>query len=56
MAKYIARMMLAEQFTVIEVVTSASGMPSNSASMSARLVTATPSRPTSPRARGWSAS
>ena len=55
-AKYIARMMLAEQLTVIEVVMSASGMPSNSASMSARLLTETPSRPTSPSARAWSAS
>ena len=51
-AKYIASRMLAVQFTVIEVVTWSSGMPANSVSMSARLETATPSRPTSPRARG----
>ena len=51
-AKYMARITLAVQFTVIEVVTLSSGMPAKSASMSCRLLTAAPSRPTSPRARG----
>ena len=41
---------------VIDVVTRPSGMPSKSRSMSARVETDTPSRPTSPRAFGWSAS
>ncbi len=55
-ARYIARMIEAVQLIVIDVVTRPSGMPSNSRSMSARVETETPSRPTSPRARGWSAS
>ncbi len=37
---------------VIDTVTSSSGMPENSISMSARQSTATPSRPTSPSDRG----
>ena len=41
---------------VIEVVTSASGMPSNSTSMSAAESTATPQCPTSPSERGSSES
>ncbi len=55
-AKYIARMTLAEQLTVIEVVTAARSMPSKSSAMSSMVDTAVPSRPTSPSARGWSAS
>jgi hypothetical protein len=41
---------------VIEVVTSASGMPWNSRSMSSTLATLTPSRPTSPSERSESGS
>ena len=41
---------------VIETETSPSGIPWNSVSMSATESTATPSRPTSPRLRGWSES
>ena len=51
-ARYIARSTLAEQLTVIEVETSSSRMPRKSARMSSSVETATPSRPTSPRARG----
>ena len=55
-ARYIARITDAVQLMVIEVVTRPSGMPSKSRSMSASVETDTPSRPTSPRAFGWSAS
>ena len=55
-ARYIARMTEAVQLMVIDVVTRPSGMPSKSRSMSASVETDTPSRPTSPRAFGWSAS
>ena len=41
---------------VIDTLTSSSGMPANSVSMSARVSIATPSRPTSPSERGWSES
>ena len=41
---------------VIEVFISASGMPSNSARMSPRCATGTPTRPTSPEASSWSGS
>ena len=51
-AKYIARIAEAEQLTVIDVVTWSSGMPANKRSMSSRVDTETPSRPTSPSARG----
>ena len=46
----------AVQLMVIDVVTSSSGMPSKSISKSSSVEIATPSLPTSPRARGWSAS
>ena len=55
-ARYMASRMLAVQLTVIEVVTRSSGIPAKSRSMSSSVETDTPSRPTSPRARGWSAS
>ena len=41
---------------VMETVTSSSGMPPNSVSMSSRVSIATPSTPTSPRLRPWSES
>ena len=41
---------------VIEIDTSPSGMPSRSVSMSSIESIATPTRPTSPRARAWSES
>ena len=41
---------------VIETETSSNGMPENSVSMSPSVSIATPSRPTSPRLRGWSES
>ena len=41
---------------VIDVLTLSSGMPSNSTSMSAKLLIGTPVRPTSPCAMGWSES
>ena len=55
-ATYSASRMAAVELMVIEVETSSSGMPSKSASMSAREQMATPTLPTSPRARGWSES
>ena len=55
--RYIASRTDAEQFTVIEVVTLSSGMPIEQRHHVVRwCVTATPSRPTSPSARSWSAS
>ena len=53
---YIARIIAAGALMVIEVVTWSSGMPANRSSMSASVSIATPSRPTSPSARGWSES
>ncbi len=44
--------MAAVALMVIEVVTRSRGMPSNSRRMSAIESIATPTRPTSPRARG----
>ena len=41
---------------VIEVVRLSSGSSESSSSMSAKHEIATPARPTSPRARGWSES
>ena len=55
-ARYMASTIDAVQLMVIEVVTRSSGIPANSRSMSSSVETDTPSRPTSPRARGWSAS
>ena len=53
---YMARIIAAGALMVIDVVTWSSGMPANRSSMSASVSTATPSRPTSPSARGWSES
>ncbi len=53
---YCASTIAAGAFTVMDVVTWSSGMPANRSSMSASVSTATPSRPTSPSARGWSES
>ena len=41
---------------VIEVVTRSSGMPANTRARSSTVSTATPTRPTSPAASGWSES
>ena len=49
-------MIAAGALIVIDTVTSSSGMPENSVSMSSSESTATPSRPTSPIERGWSES
>src|SRR6266404_2753887 len=56
MARYMASATDAVQLIVIEVVTSPSGMSAKSRSKSFRVEIDTPSLPTSPRARGWSAS
>ncbi len=53
---YIASSIAAGALMVIDVVTCSSGMPANRSSTSARVSMATPSRPTSPSARGWSES
>ena len=53
---YSASSHIAVALIVIEVLVCSSGMPSNSARMSPRCPTGTPTRPTSPRARTWSAS
>ena len=53
---YIASTVAAAELMVIDVLTSPRSMPPNSTSMSARVSTATPARPTSPRASGWSES
>ena len=49
-------MIAAGALIVIETVTSSSGMPANSVSMSSSVSMATPSRPTSPSERGRSES
>ncbi len=49
-------MIAAGALIVIDTVTSPSGIPANSVSMSSTVSTATPSRPTSPSDRGWSES
>jgi proline racemase len=54
--RYIAQMIAAGELMVIDVVTSASLIPSKSVSMSFSDATATPQRPTSPSLRGWSLS
>jgi hypothetical protein len=51
-ATYRARSVAAVALIVIDVETSASGMPSNSTRMSSIESMATPTRPTSPRAIG----
>ena len=48
--------MAAGELIVIDVVTSASGMPSKSVSMSASEVMLTPHFPVSPSESGWSGS
>ena len=53
---YIASTVAAAELIVIDVLTEPRSIPSNSTSMSARLSTATPARPTSPTASGWSES
>src|SRR3972149_2905323 len=50
-ARYMARRTEAVQLTVMEVVTSPSGIPAKRRSMSSRVEIETPSRPTSPRPR-----
>ena len=49
-------MIAAGALIVIETVTSSSGIPANSVSMSSTVSRATPSTPTSPSERGWSES
>src|SRR5262249_51572178 len=53
-ARYMAQITGAGEFMVIEVVTSERGIWSNSTSMSARELMATPHLPTSPSDNGWS--
>ena len=48
--------MIAVALMVIDVDTRSSGMPSNSRTMSSMESMATPTRPTSPAASGWSES
>ena len=48
--------MAAVELIVIDVVTCSTGMPSSRIRMSASESIATPTRPTSPAARGWSES
>jgi len=54
--RYMAKIMEAGELIVMEVVMSASEMPSKSASMSASDATLTPHLPTSPCDNGWSGS
>ena len=54
--RYIASAIAADELIVIDVDTSPSGIPENSTRMSSSDATATPSRPTSPTARGESES
>ncbi len=56
LTRYIAQIIGAGLEMVIEVLTSSTGMPSNSTSMSASDETATPQVPNSPSACGWSVS
>ena len=55
-ATYSDSRMMAVALIVIDVDTRSSGMPSNSAAMSSIESIATPTRPTSPAASGWSES
>ena len=55
-ATYSASSHMAGALIVIEVLASASGMPSNSVRMSPMWLTGTPTRPTSPRASSSSGS
>ena len=54
--RYIASAIAADELIVIDVDTSPSGIPANSTRMSSSDAIATPSRPTSPTARGESES
>ncbi len=54
--RYIAKIIDAGELIVIDVVMSASEIPSNSVSMSASDAIATPHLPTSPSDSGWSGS
>jgi len=56
MTRYMASRVEAVALIVIEVETRSSGIPSNRRRMSAIESTATPTRPTSPRAIAWSES
>ena len=49
-------MIAAGALIVIDTLTSSTGIPANSVSMSATVSIAEPSRPTSPSDRGWSES
>ena len=53
---YMASRMAAVALMVMEVETSSRGIPSMSTAMSSTESMATPTRPTSPAARGWSLS
>ena len=53
---YIASRIAAVALIVIEVETRSSGIPSNNAARSSTVSIATPTRPTSPEAMGWSES
>ena len=55
-ATYMAIKMMAGELMVIEVVTEARSIPAKRSTMSARVSTATPERPTSPRHSGSSES
>ena len=55
-ATYMPKSHIAVALMVIDVFISSSGMPSNSVRMAPRYGTGTPTFPTSPAARGWSAS
>jgi hypothetical protein len=55
-ATYTDSRMIAVALMVIDVDTRSSGMPSNSTAMSSIESMATPTRPTSPAASGWSES
>ena len=55
-AMYIASRIQADGLIVIDTEMFSRSMPSNSASMSASVSIATPSRPTSPSLIGWSES
>ncbi len=54
--RYIASAIAADELIVIDVDTSPNGIPENSTRMSSNEAIATPSRPTSPTARGASES
>ncbi len=55
-ARYMPNSHMAVALIVIDVFMASRGMSSNSVRMAPRCGTGTPTFPTSPRARGWSAS